>query len=104
HLMLALVQLSTPDPEPSPLGGVLDQGALGGAERAARRKAQAQDPGPSALDHDRSLEGAPGLAGVEPARRAMLGAERDRLAGAADDLDLGDLGIEQLGQANRQLC
>ena len=94
-LMLALVQLGAPDPERGALGGVLHQRALGGGERPAGREAHAQIAGLRPFDDDRYLVGmlerGPGLARLEPPRRSMLGAEGDRLAGVADDLDLGGL-------------
>ena len=64
-------------------------------------------PASRPFDHDRhlvaGLERGAGLARVQPARGSVLGAERDRLSRVADDLDLGGLRVEQLGEADGQL-
>ncbi len=105
--MLALVQLRAPDPERGAFGGVLHQRSLCGGERAAGREAHAQDAGLRPFDHDRhlvaGLESDAGLARVQAARGSVLGVERDRLSRVADDLDLGGLRVEQLGEADGQL-
>ncbi len=109
--MLLLVQLCPANRERGPIRRVLEQGALGGAERASRRLREAKEADGRPLDHERDLT--PPIL-VHGRRLALAfardlphlpsrGADDHRLVELVADLNLGRLDPEQLGEPLGQL-
>ena len=105
--VLLLVQLRAADRQRGAVGRVLEQRALGGAERPSRRLREAHVADFRPLDHERYLAPPVVLGSGRRARdRADLparGAHHARLVVLAIDLHLGRLDPEQLGQPRSQL-
>ncbi len=105
--MLLLVELGPADRQRGTVGRVLEERALGRAERPARRLGKAQVADGRALDNERHLAPPSGFNAGRLARRrphlAAGGAHHARPIVLAGDLHLRGLDREQLGQAGGQL-